>query len=144
MGMYYKSVGRNSTLIMGLTPDPDGLLPEPDVKRLKEWGDEIKRRFDEPIAETSGKGKQITLTLKKAQEIDHIILQEDIHHGERVREFILKAKVDGKWKQLYEGSNIGHKHIVQIDPQKVSAVRLISTKYRLEPLIKTMQVFNVE
>ena len=38
MEIYEKSVGRNSTLIMGLTPDPDGLMPEPDVKRLAEWG----------------------------------------------------------------------------------------------------------
>ncbi len=43
--MYYRSVGHNSTLILGLTPDPDGLIPGPDVRRLREFGDEITRRF---------------------------------------------------------------------------------------------------
>ena len=45
MDMYEKSVGRNATLIVGLTPNPDGVIPEGDVKRLKEWGEEIARRF---------------------------------------------------------------------------------------------------
>ena len=48
VNMYYNSVGHNSSLILGLTPNSDGLLPEPDVKRLKEFGDEIKNRFDAP------------------------------------------------------------------------------------------------
>ena len=143
MDMYYKSVGRNSTLIMGLTPNTDGLLPEPDVKRLKEWGDEIKRRFGTPIAETSGKGKRIMLPLNKEQEINHILLKEDIVHGERVREFVLEGKVNGIWQELYKGANIGQKHIVQFEPRRVSEVRLKVVKYRMEPLIKVMQVFDI-
>ncbi|WP_339706295.1 alpha-L-fucosidase [uncultured Kriegella sp.] len=143
MNMYYKSVGRNSTLIMGLTPNPDGLLPEPDVNRLKKWGDEINRRFGKPIAETSGKGKRITLSLDKAQEINHIVLQEDIVHGERVRAFTIEGKVNRKWKVLYKGSNIGQKHIIQIQSQRVTAVRLNAIDFRMEPLIKAIQVFNV-
>jgi len=48
--MYYNSVGHNTSLILGVTPGPDGLMPKPDVERLKEFGDEIKRRFSKPIA----------------------------------------------------------------------------------------------
>ena len=40
--MYYKSVGHNTTLILGVTPGPDGLMPEPDVKRLKEFGERVR------------------------------------------------------------------------------------------------------
>ncbi len=57
--MYYHSVGHNTTLILGVTPGPDGLMPEPDVKRLKEFGDEIDRRFSNPLASYSGKVKKI-------------------------------------------------------------------------------------
>ncbi len=32
--MYYNSVGHNTSLILGLTPNPEGLMPEHDVKRL--------------------------------------------------------------------------------------------------------------
>src|SRR6056297_220883 len=87
MNMYYNSVGHNTSLILRLTPNPEGLMPEPDVKRLKEWGDEIKRRFSNSLAETSGKGNQFKISFKNSQEINHVVLQEDIAKGERVRKF---------------------------------------------------------
>jgi hypothetical protein len=59
---------------VGLTPDAEGLMPEPDVKRLKEWGDEIRRRFSIPIASTSGSGEKITLNLLEKQKINHVII----------------------------------------------------------------------
>lgn len=65
VNMYYNSVGHNSSLILGLTPDPDGLLPKPDVQRLKELGIEIKNRFANPLASTSGTGTKFTIKLKK-------------------------------------------------------------------------------
>ncbi len=52
--MYYHSVGRNSTLILGLTPDPYGRIPQTDFIRLKEFGEEIQKRFANPIFEISG------------------------------------------------------------------------------------------
>ena len=58
MDKYEKSVGRNATLILGLTPDPTGLIPIGDTQRLKEMGDEINRRFSSPIAKTLGKKKE--------------------------------------------------------------------------------------
>lgn len=60
MDMYEKSVGRNATLIVGLTPNPEGLIPQQDVKRLQEWGQEINRRFKKPLAQTSGSKKALT------------------------------------------------------------------------------------
>ena len=57
MDKYEKSVGRNATLILGLTPDPTGLIPAGDAQRLKEMGDEINRRFSSPIAAFRDKRK---------------------------------------------------------------------------------------
>lgn len=65
MDMYEKSVGRNATLIIGLTPNPDGLIPDGDVARLKEWGNEIKRRFGSPLAQTAGEGKKSCRSLSR-------------------------------------------------------------------------------
>jgi alpha-L-fucosidase len=139
MNMYYKSVGRNSTLIMGLTPNPDGLMPEPDVKRLKEWGDEIKRRFQTPIASTSGNGNRITLKLNNPTLINHIIIQEDIQNGERVRNYEIEGLVKGKWKVLTKGESVGHKRIMQIEDVEVSRVRINVLSADREPLIKNGQ-----
>ena len=75
MDMYEKSVGRNATLIIGLTPDPDGLLPAGDEQRLKEWGEEINRRFGTPLAETQGRRQRLTLNLNEKQPvIDNLVI----------------------------------------------------------------------
>lgn len=143
MEMYYKSVGRNSTLIIGLTPNPDGLMPEPDVKRLKEWGDEIKRRFEKPIAATSGSGNSTTLKLNNSTLINHIIIQENIKNGERIRNFEIEGLVNGKWKVLASGESIGHKRIIQIETIAVSSIRLKVLKATRAPQIKNLAVYFV-
>lgn len=38
MQIYFTSVGGNSSLLLNVTPDKDGLIPRKDVKRLKELG----------------------------------------------------------------------------------------------------------
>ncbi|MFV0483756.1 MAG: alpha-L-fucosidase [Bacteroidales bacterium] len=144
MDMYYKSVGHNSTLIMGLTPDPDGLLPEPDVQRLKEWGDEIKRRFDKPLASTSGKGSKVEIKLDATKKVNHIILQEDIAKGERVRKFKVEARTKNGWKTLVEGTAIGHKFIAQFADIECSRLRLSIGESKSEAQIKNFAVYDVE
>ncbi len=141
MNMYYKSVGHNSTLIIGITPDPNGLLPEPDLKRMKEWGDEIKKQFSNPFAKTSGKGEKYLLKFKQATKIKHIVIQENIQYGERVRKFIVEGFVDKKWRILNEGSCIGHKRIIQIDNIKLERVRLSITQSTDIPLIKNLSIY---
>lgn len=143
MDMYYNSVGHNTTLIMGLTPDPEGLLPQPDVKRLKEWGEEITRRFGNPLAETSGKGKRFTLKLKEKTKINQIVLQEDISKGERVRKFVLEGRTENGWQTLFQGSSIGHKFIHVFDRIEVSHIRLSINESKGDPLILGFEVFNI-
>jgi len=142
--MYYKSVGRNSTLIIGLTPDPDGLLPEPDVKRLKEWGDEIQRRFSKPLAETSGSGNEITLKLPGKSIVNHIILKEDISNGERVRKFFVEGKTAKGWKKITEGSCIGHKLIAKFEDIEVSSLRLKILESVSEPQIVEFSAYYIQ
>jgi alpha-L-fucosidase len=141
--MYYKSVGRNSTLIIGLTPDPNGLLPAPDVKRLKEWGDEMKRRFSNPVATVSGKGNKITLKLDKTTLIDHVIIQEDIQFGERVRAYTVEGLVGGKWKILVKGESIGNKRIERFKESNLSKLRLVITSSTRQPIIKNISAYYI-
>lgn len=141
MKMYLNSVGRNSSLILGLTPDYRGLLPEADVTRLKEFGNEIKRRFGMPVASTSGEGKRLLLKLPAATKINAIVLREKIARGERVRSYRVEGKTRGKWKTLTTGSCIGHKRIEEVEPITVSALRLTIDKTVDIPLIDELSVF---
>ena len=73
-------------------------LPFPigDTQRLKEMGDEINRRFSSPIAKTLGQKKSLTLNLGKKQTVNYCIIQENIKNGERIRQYKIEAKVNGK------------------------------------------------
>jgi len=142
--MYYGSVGRNSTLILGLTPDPNGLMPTPDVARLKEFGDEIRRRFDKPVAVTSGTGNTLVLDVNQPTRISHAILMEDIREGERVRAYVLEGLADGNWITLAQGTCIGHKHIERFDNVTLTKVRLRVTRAIAQPIIRNLSVFWVD
>ena len=141
--MYYKSVGRNSTLILGLTPDPNGLMPDPDVTRLKELGQEIKKRFSDPIANTSGKGTRIYLKLPSSQKFNQLVIQEDIVQGERIRAYTIEALISGQWKEIVQGQSIGHKRIHLIDEVEASRLRLVTGKSIAEPIIKRFSIYNI-
>ena len=168
MEIYDKSVGRNATLIVGLTPDLEGLIPEGDVKRLEEWGIEIEKQYGSPLAETSGAGNRFMLNLKDGKSnnagksaesdveqnslsgdtgkngrtVDCCIIQEDISKGERIRSWRVEAKTDGGWNVVCSGTSVGHKHIAHFPAVRASAVRLIVDESVAEPQIHSFRVFG--
>ena len=144
MDMYEKSVGRNATLIVGLTPNPEGLIPEGDVRRLKEWGDEIERRFGTPLAQTSGLGKKLTLKTDGKRTANYYILQEDIRQGERIRAYRIEAKTGGKWTVVAQGTSVGHKRIEAFRPVEATAFRLVVDECADTPQIRSFSVYYVE
>ena len=141
MHMYYNSVGHNSTLIMGLTPDPQGLLPQADVKRLEEWGEAIKKTFSTPIGSTNAKGDQALLSFDEPKTIKNIIIQEDIAKGQRVRAYSIHAFSKGEWKKIATGESIGHKRIHQLNPIEVEELKLVIDRKILPPIIKLFSVY---
>ena len=128
-------------MIMGVTPDDRGLLPETDIKRMAEFGTEIKRRFSKPVAKIRGKGKIVELKLKEPAQTDHVVIMEDIKHGERIREYIVET-MTGKnlWGKVCDGISIGHKRIQRFAPIEVSAIRLFVTKNAATPIIRSLAV----
>lgn len=144
MNIYYNSVGRNATLIMGLTPNPDGLLPQEDVLRLKEWGNEIHRRFSEPLARTSGVGDILTIHLPSEQAINHVIIQENIELGELIRSYEIEALVNDKWIKISGGQSIGQKRIEKFESITTSTIKLKILNSILPPEIVNFSIFNVK
>ncbi len=144
MEMYYHSVGRNCNLLLNANPNPDGLIPDADFQRYVEFGKEIRRRFDQNIAETSGKGEIVELRLSTPQEIDHVSIMEDIRQGERIRAYEVEGLVEGdRWKKLCDGISVGHKRIQSFDIQRVAKVRLRCTQSVAEPLIRKLAVYRI-
>ena len=144
MDMYEKSVGRNATLMIGLTPNPDGVLPEGDVKRLQEWGNEINRRFGTPLAKVSGEKKSLTIKLPEKQLVNYYMIQEDVTFGERIRDYRIEAKVDGKWQTICKGTSVGHKRIESFKPVETDAIRLVVNECLDTPVVINFSVYYSE
>jgi len=141
---YYQSVGRNANLILGLAPDPTGLVPAQDVKRLGEFGREITKRFGKPLAVTEGTGTQVELPLPKPGKVDHVHIMERIARGERIREYVVEGRIGGgTWKPLCRGTSVGHKRIEKFTPIEVAKLRLRVTKSKAPPLIREFAAFGV-
>jgi alpha-L-fucosidase len=143
MSMYYRSVGRGAVLLLNNTPDRSGLIPEADAKRAAEFGAEIRRRFDNALAEGRGTGREIVVRLRAPAVIDHVVSAEDIAGGERVRQYAIDGLEAGQWTELTTGSAIGHKRISSITPVLVAAVRLRITESVGTPQIRRLAVYRV-
>lgn len=142
--MYYKSVGRNSTLILGLTPDNTGLLPKGDEQRLIEFGKEITKRFLKPLASVQGKGRAVTINLANIQEVNQVVISEDIAKGERIRKYRIEAKINNKWQMVCSGISVGNKRIQTFKAIKTNAMRLVVEECINEPLIDSFKIYHVQ
>ncbi len=144
MDMYYRSVGRNCNLLLNTTPDTTGLIPEVILPHYGNFGKEIRRRFEKPVAETKGKGDTVELKLAKPAKIDHVVVMEDVAHGERVRAYEVEGLVPGnKWQKLCDGTSIGHKRIQQFQGTEVAKIRFRATGAVAVPEIRRLAVFRV-
>ena len=144
MDIYYRSVGRNCNLLLNATPNRAGLIPEANLKHYADFGKEINRRFGKSVAETKGEGDLVELTLKKPTKIDHVIIMENIAHGERIRAYQVEGLVpSNKWQKLCDGVSVGHKRIQKFTATEVAKVRLRATKTAAAPKIRRLAVFNV-
>lgn len=143
MDIYYQSVGRGALLLLNAAPDTTGLIPAEDMKLYKQFGDEINRRFNKSLASTSGKGETVELKFEKATRIDHVIIQEDIVFGERVREYVIEGQSAENWIELAKGTSIGYKRIERFNAVDVSAIRVRFTRFSYPPIIKNLSAYFV-
>ncbi len=145
MDMYYRSVGHGCNLLLNATPNRDGLIPEPNMKHYADFGREIRRRFDKPLASTQGEGAVVELTLPRPSKIDHVVVMEDVAQGQRVRKYELEGLVGGgKWQKIGEGVSIGHKRIQKIPTVEVAKVRFRATASVATPKIRRLEAFCAE
>jgi len=142
LAMYYGSVGRGAVLLLNQAPHPQGhILPE-DMARMKELGDEIRRRFARPLASGSGSGAVVELDLGGPKEIDHVMLQEDISQGQRVRAYRVAARSGGQWRAVCAGSAIGYKKIDCFEPLPAEALRFTALESAGTPILRTLAAFR--
>ena len=82
--------------------------------------------------------------MNKVQPVNHCIIQENIQNGERIRQYKVEAKVNGKWQTVCEGESVGHKRIEQFPAVEASALRLVISRSVAQPDIRNFSIFNVQ
>jgi alpha-L-fucosidase len=142
LDIYYRSVGRGAQLLLNLTPDRSGHIPEPDARRAAEFGAEVRRRFGRSVAETRGAGSSLELALGPARRVDHVVIAEDLTGGERIRGYRLEGRAGGRWTGVGEGVAVGHQRIQPIEPVELEALRLVVTNAAEAPLIRRLAAFD--
>lgn len=145
MDNYYKSVGYGSVFLLNASPDTTGLIPAGDVARYREFGAEIKRRFDKPLGMIEGiEGSQVELKFEKPTVVNHVITMEDYKQGERIRKYKIEGLVDDNWQELIQGISVGRKKIDYFDEIKVESLRLTVIESAAKPLIRSFSAFYVD
>lgn len=146
MGLYYYSVGRGTNLLINIGPDRRGLLPEKDAKRILEFGNEIRRRFSNPIAIKDDFVKEDNTYICKMKEpvlLNHVIISENLARGESVKGFRILALPHNSRNAVavYRGENIGHKAIYYFPTISTREIRIEITEYAREYEIDDIKIF---
>lgn len=168
--IYYESVGRNSLLLLNLTPNREGLIASQDSVRLQEWhqrytselSDNLIHKKMKATGENKKKmknaldGKRKTywkaetktpvfeLDFGKEITFNRLLLQEFIEKGQRVKQFIVEYLNAGEWKPLDKQTTIGYKRILRFPEVKTSGLRIRITDARAVPCLSEVQVFKAE
>ena len=153
MDTYYKSVGRNSTLLLNFPIAPNGRIHPTDSLRgiaFKRMIDTIfKKNIVKEVKSPKLNNSSYTLNFKKPVEINRFLAEEDIALGQRVRKFTLEALVDGQWISLKDAlvdngdglTTIGHRRIICFPTVKATQLRFTIVDSKAEPIIKRIGLY---
>lgn len=141
---YYRSVGRGAVLLLNASPNTDGLIPDGDMIRYREFGEEIAQRFDHPLTgETACYEDGMCITFPCTQSVNHVRLAEDIRYGERVREYTVSVRQNGIWSEIAHGSMIGASRIEVFEDIPVDAIRVNVLQAAGQPMLTQFSVYHV-
>lgn len=151
MDIYYKSVGRNSVLLINIPPDRRGLIYETDVKRLEEFGTAIKENFSTNLI---GSAKPKITVLDKAnfsQEylfnlpseitFNTLKLAENIAKGQRVEKFSIHILSGDNWEKVAEATTVGYKRLLKFNKVTANRIKVTVEQARWTPEISDIGLY---
>lgn len=161
MDIYYKSVGRNSCLLLNFPIAPNGRIHPNDSLRGIAFKKMIDEVFGKSIAcsvlseESAPLGRAeclengYMLNFGEPTAFNRFVAEEDIRYGQRVKKFSIEAEVDGKWQPLKDKlvengdglTTIGHRRIVCFPTVTATRLRFTILDSKCEPIIKKTAVY---
>lgn len=164
---YDASVGHGGQLMLGLAPDRRGLLPDADVKRLEEFGAEIRARYSHDLiaaehirnaaTEAAFDGDPdsfwsapqgshhaiLEADLRHPTTFDHTLVMEWLNDGQHIEHYRIEAWDGSTWKNVVEGYAVGHKKIDSFPPVTASRIRLNILSSTAEAHIREFEAFRI-
>ena len=167
LATYDGTVGHGGQLMLGLAPDRRGLLPDADVRRLREFGEAVRRRYSDNLAAhyhlhdndteaaldgdpdtfwtapTGSHHSVLEAAFAKPVTFNRSLAMEWLPAGQNVEHYRVEAW-DGKaWKSVAEGHAIGHKKVDVFPTVTSTRVRLTILSSSAEAHIREFQLFLV-
>ena len=155
--IYNNSVGGNATFLLNIPPTDEGLLHENDVKRLAELGAYLEAAFHTNLLDSAAVSNdavrgdnydayctepEITAEWDAPVNIGSIVLKENILLSQRIESFVIEARVDGEYTEVYRGTVVGYKRIVPLGHLRTDSVRVKITDSRTEPTIAFLGIYE--
>ncbi len=157
LDLYFKSVGRNSVLLLNVPPNRDGLFAEEDVKRLQEFGAATREIFGQKLGGFTHQPGQnsyralavepdglatLEVKLPKAQPFNLVSLREPFWLGERSEKYRVEALVGGAWGTLAQGTVIGSRNLVLLPETTAARVRIVVEQFRGAPALAEFALYH--
>ena len=153
MDTYYKSVGRNSTLLLNFPIAPNGRIHPTDSLRGIAFSRMISEVFRNDLSREASVTKTpdggMILAFKQPTAFNRFVAEENIALGQRVRKFALDAEVNGEWLPLKDAlveqgnglTTIGHRRIICFPTVEATKLRFTILDAKATPLISKVGVY---
>ena len=169
--LYFKSVGRNSLLLLNIPPTKDGLFHENDVAAILGMRRELDRIFSRNLAcganiqannehpdhlaanlldgtpdtfwaaQDPGTQAIVELELPQKENISVVLLQEPIQVGQRIEAYHIEVEEGGTWRTIAGGTTIGHKKLDRFPPVETQRIRLHIDKSLATAALATVGIY---
>lgn len=170
MQIYWGSVGGNSSLLLNIPPDKNGLLSKYDVRALRKFGDELRREFPENLAVNcdatassqldeehsinniltengywqcgvNDENPEIEIQFNSPIIADKIVLKENIATGQQIESFEVFGDDGNGWQKLCSATVIGAKRICRFKKQKLNRIKIVITSYRVKATLNSVELY---
>jgi alpha-L-fucosidase len=132
MRLYFRSVGRNSKLLLNVPPTRDGLFHDRDVKALEAFDDKRRALFEHDVlaggrvrATNAAASGSTEIELPAPATFDTLRLEEDIEHGQSIANHRVDAWIDGRWTTVAWGTTIGNARLHNCAPTTTARLRVV-------------------
>jgi alpha-L-fucosidase len=148
MRLYFRSVGRNSKLLLNVPPTRDGLFHDRDVQSLGAFGARRRALFERDVlaggkVRTSGGPTSATVEveLPAPATFDTLRLEEAIEQGQSIANHHVDVWRDGRWQTVAWGTTIGNARLHDCAPTTASRLRVVIEFAYAAPLLTRIAAF---